>query len=227
MNFHDNMNTKYFLTLGLITITSITALTAKAESLSDPNKDTLAKAMSKHLSERGDFCLGKFSWPIEVSDKDAGKPTRESVQMPVLQKLGLVTSSNTTIKLKIEDSDTEEELPGKRYDLTEAGKKYYLQKELLSAGSGGEKIVHHGDFCAGKLSLDKVVKWDQPTMVGNNYETTVTYTYKMTAAEWTKDPEIERVFPMLDRLIKGQSKMLLQQHFRLVGKSWVAIDPWE
>ncbi len=221
------MNTKYFLTIGLITITGITVLAAKAESLSDPNKDTLAKAMSKHLTERGDFCLGKFNWPIEVSDKDAEKPTRESVQMPVLQKLGLVASSDTIIKVKIEDSDVEETLPGKRYDLTESGKKYYLQKELLSAGSAGEKIVHRGDFCAGKLSLDKIVKWDQPTLVGDNYETTVTYTYKMASAEWTKDPEVQRVFPMLDRLIKGQNKMLLQQHFRLIGKSWAAIDPWE
>ena len=221
------MNTRYFLTLCLITTAGLTTLQAEAESFSAPNKDTLAKAMNAHLTERGDFCLGKFNWPIEVSDKDAEKPTRESVQMPVLQRLGLVLGSETTIKVKVEDSDTVEMLPGKRYDLTESGKKYYLQKELLSAGSNGEKIVHRGDFCAGKLSLDKITKWDQPTMVGENYETTVTYTYKMATADWTKDPEIQRVFPMLDRLVKGQSNMLLQQHFRLVGKSWVAIDPWE
>lgn len=226
-NFRDNMNLRNFLTLCLITMTGITSLTAKSESLFEPNKATFAKAMSKHLSERGDFCLGKFNWPIEVSNKDAEKPTRDSVQMPVLQKLGLVVSSDTTIKLKIEDSDTEESLPGKRYDLTEVGKKYYLQKELLSAGSSGEKIIHRGDFCAGNLSLDKIIKWDQPTMMGDNYETTVTYTYKMAAVEWANDPEIQRVFPMLDRLMKGQDKIPLQQRFRLEGKSWVAIDPWE
>ncbi len=87
--------------------------------------------------------------------------------------------------------------------------------------------MHHHDFCAGKLSLKKIVRWDKPTVEGNVAQTTVTYTYKFSPAQWANDEDIRKVFPMVDRIIKGEGSMPLQQRLQLAGKSWVAVNPWE
>lgn len=198
-------------------------------NLTKPDKKIFAAALKKYLAQQGDFCLGKFDWPIDVSESDFEMGTRDAVQMPVLEKLGLVVSSSASAMRKKGESEDEAEqsVPVKRYALTEAGKKFYLDKKISSTILGGKKIVHHGDFCAGKLSLNKLVRWDKPEMQGGNTETTVNYTYKISAAKWTHDPEIQQVFPMLARILQGEGSMQLQQRFRLSGKSWVAVGPDE
>jgi hypothetical protein len=215
------MKTKIVLTAGLMCISSA----AICANPTEPSQTILAAALGKHLAQQGDFCLGKFDWPIDVSAPDFEMRTRDAVQMPVLEKLGLVISTNGSALRK--EGEAEESVQVKRYALTEAGKKFYLDKETSSTTSSGNKVVHHGDFCAGKLSLDKLVQWDKPTMVGEHQETTVTYTYKIAAAEWTHDPELQKVFPMVDRILKGEGIMQLKQRFRLSGKSWIAVNPWE
>ena len=56
----------------------------------------------------------------------------------------------------------------------------------------------------GKLSLDAIVGWEPPQTAGGHKETTVTYTYRIAAAEWARNPEAQKVFPMVDRIIKGE-----------------------
>ncbi len=59
-----------------------------------PTKKNLAPAVAKFLREKGDFCLGKYTWPISVSEHDRQGRSNDAVQLPVLEKLGLVTSSS-------------------------------------------------------------------------------------------------------------------------------------
>jgi hypothetical protein len=75
------------------------------------------------------------------------------------------------------------------------------------------------------LSLDKVIRWDPPTAVGQVQETNLTYTYKVTAADWARDPGVQKVFPVLDRLIKGAGTLQLQQRMQLTKEGWVALSP--
>lgn len=215
------MKTKHLITAGLMCISSI----AFCANLTEPDQAILKPALEKYLAQQGNFCLGKFDWPIDVSESDFQMKTRDAVQMPALEKLGLVVSSSTSVMRKVDD--TEQSIPVKRYALTEAGKKFYLDNKISSTTSGGKKVMHHGDFCAGKLSLNKLVRWDKPEMQGDNTETTMNYTYKIAAAKWTHDPEIQKVFPMLARIVKGEGTMQLQQRFRLSGGSWVAVGPEE
>lgn len=198
---------------------------ANCATISKPDRTVLTAALEKYLAQRGDLCLGKYDWPIDVSAADVERGTRDALQMPVLEKLGLVASTDGSVMRKIDE--VEEPVPVKRYALTEAGKKFYLDKEISTTTSGGNKVVHHGDFCAGKLSLNKVVKWDKPVLAGDRLETTVSYTYKFAAAEWAHDPEAQKVFPMVERILKGEGSLQLQQHLRLSGKSWVAVNPWQ
>ena len=220
MDMQYIVKTRNFITAALMCISSA----AFCANSSEPNQKALTAALVNYLAKQGDFCLGKFDWPINVSESEFAMGTRDAVQMPVLEKLGLVVSSSASAMRKVDEADIA--VPVKSYALTDAGKQFYLAKES-STGTGASKVMHNHDFCAGKLSLDKLVRWEKPSTQGDSQETTVTYTYKIAPAKWTNDPEIQKVFPMLARILKGEGNMLLQQNFRLSGKSWVAVNPWD
>jgi len=215
------MKTKYFITAGLMCFSSAAFCT----NPTDPDQTVLTTALEKYLDQQGNFCLGKFDWPIDVSESDFGMRTRDAIQMPVLEKLGLVVSTSASVTRKVDDA--EQTVSVKRYALTDAGKKFYLDKETQTTTSDGVKVMHHGDFCAAKLSLNKIVRWDKPESLGEYKETTVAYTYKIAAAKWTQDPEIQKAFPMLAYIVKGEGAVQLKQRFRLSGASWVAVNSVE
>ncbi len=133
--------------------------------------------------------------------------------MPVLEKLGLVASVPM------------DGVGGKTYSLTEEGRKYYRVKKTITLGPADKPIEHPGDFCAAKLSLDKVVAWEPPTVVDGRPQTSVKYTYKADAAPWTQDPDIKKVFPMIARIVGGAGSMQLVQVFAWSNNAWVAVTP--
>jgi hypothetical protein len=191
----------------------------------DPSERSLRPALVKYLAERGDLCLGKYDWPIGVTGREAMIGTRDAIQMPVLQKVGLVKSSPGSAQRNVDG--VVRTLPATRYELTGEGRKFYIARETTQMSADGRKTVRRSDFCAGKLSLDSIVGWDAPKTAGDHIETTVTYTYRIAAARWTRDPDVQKVFPMIDRVVKGEGTMQLKQALRLTRKGWAAVDPWE
>jgi hypothetical protein len=186
-----------------------------------PTRQDLRAALEKYLQERGNLCLGKFDWPIEISERDSRLGTRDAMQMPVLEKAGIVSSK----VVEKQEEGAEQAVTVTRYELTGIGRKFYLARDTTNVSADGKEIVHHGDFCAGKLSLDKIVGWSTPQATADEQQTTVTYTYKIAAADWARKPEIQKVFPMVDRIIKGERTLQLEQLFRLTKDGWVAVSP--
>jgi len=188
---------------------------AQANVPAAPSQKSLKPAVRKYLEEKGNFCLGKFEWPIAVSDEDRKTGTNNALQMPVLEKLGLVVASDTPGDTGI-----------KNYSLTREGQKYYLAKQTITVNSAGQKIRHPGDLCPARLVLDKVVAWDPPSVVDGKTQTTVKYTYRIAkAAEWTQDPEVRKVFPMIARILDNAGSQQLMQLFAWSGHGWVALTP--
>ena len=200
--------------------------TAMGATPAQPNRKVLAAALDKHLQQHGDLCLGKFDWPIDVSDKDIASGGRDAVQMPALERIGLVVSSTESMS-RMQEGQVEQMVSVRRYALTDAGKRFYLHRETTSKASSGKEVLHQGDFCAGKLSLSTLVRWDKPVLVGEHQETTASYTYTFKAADWTRDPEVRKVFPMVQRIIDGAGTMELKQGLRLTKNAWVAVNLWE
>ncbi len=199
------------------TVTILAAVFSCAAHATSPSlsQRSLVPAVTKYLQERGDFCLGKFDWPIAVSESDRKMGSNDAIQMPVMEKLGLVVSSTTAGDPTV-----------KHYDLTEMGRKYYLRKKTVTLGHDEKPIDHPGDLCVAKLELDRVVTWQSLEVVGGRPQTTVKYTYKVAAAaEWTQDPEIKRVFPMVHRIVDGAGTIQLMQIFAWSNNKWVAVTP--
>ena len=195
--------------------TLLAVATAQANVPAAPSQKSLKPAVRRYLEEKGNFCLGKFEWPIAVSAEDRKTGTNNALQMPVLEKLGLVVASDSPGDPSI-----------RNYSLTDEGQKYYLAKQTITVNSAGQKIRHPGDLCPAKLELDKVVAWDPPSVEDGKTRTTVKYTYRIAkAADWTQDPEVRRVFPMIARILDNAGSQQLMQLFVWSGHAWVALTP--
>src|ERR1700692_3052234 len=116
----------YKPTIAALSLLSLIAL-AGCSSSKEPNAQDLTVGMNHYLESQGNLCLAKNTWPIDVTQREMDAGGRNALQMPVLEKLGLVSSSVATIEVK--DEDRSANIKVKRYELTETGKKYYLTKE--------------------------------------------------------------------------------------------------
>jgi hypothetical protein len=194
-----------------ITLTGLAACGSRTEA----SRDTFTQAVTGYLGKRGDLCLGKYDWPIEVSAQEFQTGGRNAVQLPVLEKLGVVRS--TAVGADEHSQQGVAAFAARRYQLTEDGKKYYLKRE------GAGTNARPADFCAAKLSLDKIVGWEVHQN-GAQSEAVVTYTYRVNAAPWAQDPDAQRVFPAVARVLSGAGKAQLREVFTLTGHEWAAKD---
>jgi hypothetical protein len=181
-----------------------------------PTAATFERGLNDYLRVRGDLCLGltKEQWPVDVWPGSPSAHDRNALQMPVLEKLGLVSSSNA-----ISETTTEagrRRTPVRRYQLTDTGRAFYRQRPGLAGAPGVS------DFCVARLTLDQLASW-QLTDRGNGAQRAlVHYTYRVDAAPWTADPDARRVFPMVDRVIRGAGSAELEEGFTLTADGWVA-----
>lgn len=179
-----------------------------------PSRDELSGAVSRYLSDHGDLCVGKFTWPRVVTPEERLAKTNDAVQLPVLERLGLVASTQIAAPAI-----------ANRYSLTHKGRRYYLQKKRITLGAHDLPVEHDQDLCVARLSLDKVVKWSPPEQVHGHLETVVRYTYHIKAADWMADPEARHVFPVIDRIIRHDGDMLMSVNARLEDGKWQAVLP--
>lgn len=191
--------------------------TAAGAAPVQPGNKELAAALTRHLAQQGDLCVGKFEWPIDVAPGDAEAGSRDAVQLPVMARFGLVAAVQGTVLRKNADGE-EHEVPVQRYELTEAGRKFYVQRSRTTLTPAGERVTRPGDFCVARLRLDQVVGWDAAL-------STASYTYKITAPDWMHDPAMRQVFPMVNYILQGEGKLQMKQVLRRENNSWVAVTP--
>jgi hypothetical protein len=209
------MKSIVFLAL-VAALAALSACTAPPEA----SRETFTKAMQTYLAQRGDLCLAKDRWPIDVTQHEVDIGARNALQMPVLERLGLVSSRVATID--IDDGGIRHRMDVRRYALTDAGRRHVVTRGPANAASAQ---AGQSDFCAARLSLDKVVDWK----LGRQAEeaapvATVMYTYRVEAASWTSDPDIQKVFPVVAGVIRGAGSAQLQETFVSTDKGWIAID---
>jgi hypothetical protein len=213
-----------------------------------PSERELTRAVTQYLSVHGDLCVGKFAWPRVVTQQDQAAHTNDAVQLPVLEHLGLVESTeisapaaatpaswtpaaadatnNAAAQGSQSGSTAATGETATRYALTAKGRRYYLQKKRITLGAHDRPVEHDKDLCVAHLSLDKVVKWSPPEPVHGHPETVVHYTYHVkSAADWMADPQARQVFPVVDRIIRNQDNMLMSVTVALQDGKWEPVLP--
>jgi hypothetical protein len=184
---------------------------------------SVAKAMNGYFEKRGDLCLAKSEWPIDVAPDEARAGSRNALQMPALERLGLVESSAAVVE---RDDGKLTRVKVTRYLLTALGNQYYLARAPHKYPSTNRFASVGHDLCAARLSLDKIVGWapaaNQPA--GMSPEVVVTYTYKVAPAPWTADPGVRQVFPVVANIVTGAGVLQLQETLVLADGRWEAKD---
>jgi hypothetical protein len=199
------------LRLSVGSVLAATLTCAAHASIVEPNQQELSHAVTQFLVDHGDLCMAKYTWPRDVTPEDQQAQTNDALQLPVLERLGLVRSKNVP--------------SGKRYWLTGKGQKYYSKKKRTILGIHGDQEEHAGDFCIASLTLDKVIKWTPPDDPKLQAERIVSYTYRIRAADWMSDSDARKVFPIVDRIIRGEGKLQMTATVQLQDGQWVPVLP--
>jgi hypothetical protein len=211
------------LTLYTLPIVALAMLAGCSDHKRDLNAANLTQAMNDYLARRGDLCLAKNSWPVFVTEAESHAGSRNALQMPVLERLGLATGTDAMVE-QVGEDDVKTQAHARRYDLTAEGKKYFLARPAHKSPTGNRFAEAGHDFCAAHLALDRVVGWEPSTVPGTAREAVVTYTYKVDAAPWAADQSVRAVFPMVDTVIRGAGTMQLKESVVLGAHGWEAKD---
>jgi hypothetical protein len=177
-----------------------------------PSDSNFRKAISQYLEKHGKVCtwIGR-PFPVDVSESEQRLQFGTSAQMGVLDAAGLVRALDTVAPT-----------PGmfgpgaprrvKRYEPTEAGKKYLQQVPGLLGQSAG--------FCYGDKTVDSIVKWTEPVM-GAGSQSEVTYTYKIAnLAPWAERADVQHEFGDVRTTVSGISKSNEIAGLQLTNHGW-------
>jgi hypothetical protein len=182
----------------------------------DPDRAAFERGVRDYLERRGDLCVGHPRWPIDVPLDAQG--TANAIQLPVLEQLGLVTS--TVIEVRVDGAATP--FHARRYRLTGDGRRLYLDRETrLPAAPDDTRAPERADLCFAKLTLDRVTRWELQKS-GPSSTALVSYTYHAEAAAPVRDPRLGQVFPAVARLLAGDGKAELVEGFTLTPGGWTA-----
>jgi hypothetical protein len=155
-----------------------------------------------------------------VAREESGARSRNGLQMPVLERLGLVAGSDAVVDKLAQDGARSAQAV-RRYRLTDAGSKFFLARAPHKHPTDNRYAAVSRDFCAARLSLDKVVGWERTNAAG---AAVVTYTYKVSAAPWTGDAGVREAFPMVDAVIRGAGQLQMKETLLLGVDGWEARD---
>lgn len=205
-----------------------TAMLTGCGSKKDANERNFGAAISQYLDKQGELCLG-LKWPVDVTDADVREekflPGGTAAKMNALATVGLVSGA---VVEKVEKGLGLFELNPykykvKRYVLTDAGKKYYKEREVdqFNVIGGATTKVKQGDVCYGKMALDKVVKWEGPMKLGDYQEANVHYRYRIDGVpDWTKNAQVRVAFPIMAEMIDAAGKKEETHGVKLTSEGW-------
>ena len=197
-----------------------TLLLAGCGGKSDANVKDLSDATNAYLAKKGQLCLGiSTKWPVDLQESEQRAGNVKASEMASLEKVGLVHSQTTEANYTTLSGRTAK-AKVLRYELTDEGKKFYREKDVVGLGPNKEAL---GDICFGQQTLDKVSKTEGPNKIGDTTGATIYYTYRIdNLADWANNPDIQKVFPGIIGTLNGAGKTTINQALVLTAQGRVA-----
>lgn len=196
----------------LILLAGVVCLTA-CDNARKPSDGNFRKAIDQYLAKHGKACtwIGR-PFPVDVSESEQKLQSGTGPQMAVLEAAGLVRSSDMIAAAPgIFGPGASRRM--KRYEPTEAGKKYLQQVPAVLGQSAG--------FCYGDKTVGSIVKWTEPVTMGSSSQTEVTYTYKIAdLAPWAERSDVQHEFGDVRTIVNGISKSNEMAGLQLTNQGW-------
>jgi hypothetical protein len=187
----------------------------------DANEKNFGMAIAQHLDKNGELCLVAEKWPVDVPKE--GHSSTQASQMEALKAIGLVSGVDGVYEVTNVIGITRPNVSARRYELTSTGKQFSREKELeqFNATTYERKKVMGREICFGKVSLDKIVKWEGPMKFGDYQVADVFYLYKIDGlADWAKKPEFRETYPDQANFIDGVGKLKARIGVQLTNLGW-------
>lgn len=183
------------------------------------NRDNFTAATNDFLAQRGHLCLGLYDWPVRIA---AGSSETAAEQMQLLEKLGLVRLQDEEPAAAQKPAEAQAPVaPARNYQLTDAGRKYYLQMPVVLRTAAGT-VVHPADLCAATLHLDRLIGWDPPQTRDGRTATSLLFTYRIAPEPWAATADARQGFPLLARAMQREGTMQLRLGVHLTSHGWMA-----
>ena len=201
------------LALGVALSASLSA----CDSRTAANKKNFGITVTQYFDKKGDMCLDPMKWPVDVYETDMRQqklfPDGVAGQMAALEAVGLARGEDRELPGTFVDGKPNGlKVKVRRYTMTDAAKPY------LHVTAKQQQRV-----CWGRKSLDKVVRWADPSKVGDHEESAVLYTYKLSnVAGWARKPQVKEAFPVLGRTVDGEHTQQEKLYVKLTPQGWEA-----
>jgi hypothetical protein len=201
------------LALGVTLSASLSACDSKTAA----NKKNFGITVTQYFDKKGDMCLDPMKWPVDVYETDMRQqklfPDGVAGQMAALETVGLARGEDMELPGTFVDGKPNGlKVKVRRYTMTDAVKPY------LHVNAKQQQRV-----CWGRKSLDKVVRWADPSKVGDHEESAVLYTYKLSnVAGWARKPQVKEAFPVLGRTVDGEHTQQEKLYVKLTPQGWEA-----
>jgi hypothetical protein len=196
-------------------VTLAAALSA-CDSKTSASEKNFAAAVTRYFDKQGDLCLDPVAWPVDVYDTDVRQqklyPDGVAGQMAALAAAGLARGEETELPGAIVDGKPAN-VKVRRYNMLDAARPYLRAR-----------ADHKPRLCWGRKSLDKVVRWTEPSKAGDHDESSVTYTYNLSnVAGWARLPQVKEAFPDLGRTVDGEHTQKEKLRVKLTPQGWEAL----
>jgi len=195
-------------TISLILCASMCAALSACNSKTSANEKNFGVTVTRYFDKKGEMCLDPVKWPVDVYEVDVRQqkmyPDNVAGQMSALEAAGLAKAEDVNLP--------ETKAKVRRYTMLDGASPFLREK----AGKAPR-------LCWGRKSLDKVVRWADPTKKDGQEETAVIYTYKLSdVAAWARLPQVKEAFPELGRNVDGERKQKEKLYVKLTPQGWEA-----
>jgi len=201
------------LVLGATLAASLSACNSKTSA----NEKNFGITVAQYFDKKGDMCLDPVKWPVDVYETDMRQqklfPDGVAGQMAALEAVGLAKGEDMELPGTFVDGKPNGlKVKVRRYVMTDAAKPY-----LRADAKRQERL------CWGRKLLDKVIRWADPSRVGDHEESAVIYTYKLVnVVDWARKPQVKEAFPVLGRTVDGEHTQKEKLYVKLTPQGWEA-----